>query len=149
MRLSSLVEGVTASGRGNIVSIKNSLAKDLARNLPSLGFREPEIRPAETVTDDAMIYVEAGNNNLMPNSQIIVITIEDDDRIRIQLPSGTSRTQGEHLADILDIDDFYVVGSLGEAIARLRNIKHKADLLGVQNGDQRSDLTVGNIGESE
>lgn len=146
MRLRQLSEGTTATELGDVLQLKNSLAQKLANALQSIGFRKPNIRPAESSIDDAIIYLEAGQNALTPESQVIMVTIEDDDRIRIQIPSGMGQVGKKNLADILGVEDFYVTGSLGEAIARLKNIKSKADKLISDQGLQGS-LSAGHIGE--
>ena len=130
-------EGDLTRERGDIINTKNRIATELAKVLPTIGFRTPDVRPAGSVVDDAVVYVEAGNNNLISKSQVIMITIEDTDRVRLQIPSG----QG-NLADLLNIDDFYVVGSVGEAIARLKHIVIKA-----KTKDQEVELNVGSIHE--
>jgi hypothetical protein len=143
-----LTEGVAASELGNIAILKNSLADKLVSALRALGFRKPSMKPAESPTDDAIVYIEAGQNALTPESQTIMVTIEDDDRVRIQIPSDISQTGKSSLAGILGIEDFFVTGSLGEAIARLKVIKSKADQL-IQNSNLRGSLSSGHIGESE
>jgi hypothetical protein len=148
MQLHLLSEGTAASELGDITKLKNSLAEQLAVALQHIGFREPDIRPAENPRDDAIVYVEAGKNALTPASQTIMITIEDDDRVRIQIPSDISRSGKKNLADILNIDDFFITGSVGEAIARLKDIKGKADQLMADQG-LRGSLSTGHIGESE
>lgn len=146
MRLQSLSEGTVSAELGDIAQLKNSLADQLAKVLLTIGFRKPNVRPAEGPTDDAIVYVEAGQNALTPKSQIIMVTIEDDDHIRIQIPSDISKSGNKNLADILDIDDFFITGSVGEAIARLKNIKSKADQIASKN-DLRGSLSAGHIGE--
>jgi hypothetical protein len=146
MRLRLLSEGTAATELGDITKLKNSLAEQLVIALKRIGFREPSMKPAENPTDDAMVYVEAGQNALTMESQTIMITIEDDDRVRIQIPSDISRTGKKNLADILGIDDFFVTGSVGEAIARLKDIKNKADQL-IKNNGLRGSLSAGHIGE--
>ena len=148
MRLKLLSEGTAASELGDITILKNSLADQLAKALSSIGFRKPNVRPAENPTDDAIVYIEAGQNALTPQSQIIMITIEDDDRVRIQIPSDISRSGKKNLADILGTDDFFVTGSVGEAIARMKDIKSKADQL-MSTGGLRGSMSSGHIGESE
>jgi hypothetical protein len=143
-----LTEGIAASELGNIAILKNSLADKLVSALRALGFRKPSMKPAESPTDDAIVYIEAGQNALTPESQTIMVTIEDDDRVRIQIPSDISQTGKNSLAGILGIEDFFVTGSLGEAIARLKDIKSKADQL-IQNSNLRGSLSAGHIGESE
>ena len=107
--------------------------------LPSLGLREPTITAAEKPGDAASVYVEAGKNQLTPDSQVIRITICNSENISIQIPSGGDGL----LADMLGVDGFYVVGSLGEAIARLKYIIAKANDF----SDGQADLTVGGIYE--
>jgi hypothetical protein len=146
MRLQQLSEGTIATELGDVLELRNSLAQKLAVALQSIGFRKPNIRPAESSTNDAIVYIEAGQNALTPESQTIMVTIEDDDRIRIQIPSGMGQIGKKNLADILGIDDFYITGSIGEAIARLKNIKSKADRLMSDKGLQDS-ISSGHIGE--
>jgi hypothetical protein len=148
MRLRLLSEGTAAAELGDITKLKNTLANQLASALRDIGFREPDVRPAENPRDDAIIYIEAGQNALTPDSQTIMITIEDDDRVRIQIPSDISRSGKRNLADILGIDDFFITGSVGEAIARLKDIKSKADQL-MSNHGLRGSISAGHIGESE
>jgi len=146
MKLRLLTEGIAASELGNVAMVKNSLADKLMSALRSLGFRKPSMKPAENPTDDAIVYIEAGQNALTPESQTIMVTIEDDDRVRIQVPSDINRTGKTSLAGILGIEDFFITGSLGEAIARLKDIKSKADQL-IQNSNLRGSLSSGHIGE--
>jgi len=148
MRLQLLSEGIAASELGNATAIKNSLADKLAKALRVLGFRRPNMKPAENPTDDSIVYIEAGQNALTPESQIIMVAIEDDDRIRIQIPSDITKTGKSSLAEILGIEDFFTVGSLGEVIARLKDIKRRADQQ-IQNSGLRGSLSSGHIGESE
>jgi hypothetical protein len=148
MRLQLLSEGIAASELGNVAMVKNSLADKLMVVLRDIGFRKPTMKPAEDPTDDSIVYIEAGQNALTPESQIIMITIEDDDRVRIQIPSDITQTGKPSLAGILGINDFFITASLGEAIARLKDIKNKADRL-IQNTNLRGSLSSGHIGESE
>ena len=146
MRLRLLSEGTAATELGDITKLKNTLAEQLVTALHKIGFRKPNMKPAESPTDDAIVYVEAGQNALTIESQIIMVTIEDDDRVRIQIPSDISRTGKKNLAEILQIDDFFITGSVGEAIARLKGIKAKADEF-IQHGGLRGSLSSGHIGE--
>ena len=146
MRLNLLTEGTAASDLGDITRLKNALAEQLLIALERIGFRKPNMKPAESPTDDAIVYIEAGQNALTAESQTIMVTIEDDDRVRIQIPSDISRSGKKNLADILGIDDFFITGSAGEAIARLKDIKSKADQL-IQNNGLRGSLSSGHIGE--
>jgi hypothetical protein len=148
MRLHLLSEGIVASELGDVTKLKNSLANQLMIALERLGFRKPNMKPAENPTDDAIVYIEAGQNALTRESQTIVVTIEDDDSVRIQIPSDISRSGKKNLAEILGIDDFFITGSVGEAIARLKAIKRKADHL-IQKSGLRGSLSSGHIGESE
>jgi hypothetical protein len=148
MKLRLLFEGTASSELGDIIILKNSLANKLATVLQHIGFRKPNIRPAENSRDDAIVYVEVGHNALTTTSQIIMVTIEDDDRIRIQIPSDINKSGKKNLAEILGIDDFFVVGSVNEAIARLKNIKNKADQV-IANKDLRGSFSTGRIGENE
>ena len=148
MRLNLLSEGTAASELGDITKLKNSLAEQLLVALERIGFRKPNMKPAEDPSDDAIVYIDAGQNALTIESQTIMVTIEDDDRVRIQIPSDISRSGKKNLADILGIDDFFVTGSVGEAIARLKDIKSKADKL-IQGKGLRGSLSAGHIGESE
>lgn len=146
MRLRLLSEGTAASELGDITKLKNSLADQLVIALQRLGFRKPSMKPAENPTDDAIVYIEAGQNALTIESQTIMVTIEDDDRVRIQVPSDISRSGKKNLADILGIEDFFITGSVGEAIARLKDIKSRADEL-IQSSGLRGSLSSGHIGE--
>ncbi|MCK9557755.1 MAG: hypothetical protein M0R50_06910 [Candidatus Cloacimonetes bacterium] len=148
MKLRLLSEGTAASELGDITRLKNSLAEQLMIALAKIGFRKPNMKPAENPTDDAIVYVEAGQNALTSESQTIMVTIEDDDRVRIQIPSDIDKTGKKNLASILNIDDFYTTSSTGEAIARLRSIKEKADRL-IQHKGLRGSVSSGHIGESE
>jgi hypothetical protein len=148
MRLTLLSEGTASSELGDVTALKNSLASKLAVALQRMGFRKPDTKLAESPTDDAIVYIEAGRNAIVPHSQIIMVTIEDDDRVRIQIPSDISRTGKKNLADALGIEDFFVTGSIGEAIARLKDIKNRADNLIRQQG-VRGSLSAGHIGESD
>jgi hypothetical protein len=147
MRLNLLSEGIVASELGDITKLKNVLADKLVIALEHLGFRKPNMKPAEDPTDDAIVYIEAGQNALTRESQTIMVTIEDDDNVRIQIPSDISRSGKKNLAEILKIDDFFTTGSVGEAIARLKAIKSKADRL-IQNNGLRGSLSAGHIGEN-
>jgi hypothetical protein len=148
MKLLLLSEGTAASEMGDITKLKNSLASQLVIALKHIGFRKPNMKPAEDPADDAIVYIEAGQNALTRDSQTIMITIEDDDRVRIQIPSDISGSGKKNLAGILGIDDFFITASVGEAIARLRNIKEKADQL-ISNKGLRGSVSAGHIGESE
>ena len=147
MQLRQLSEGTTAAELGDVLKLKNTLAERLSKALTEIGFRKPNVRPAESSTDDAIVYLEAGQNALTSASQVIMITIEDDDRIRIQIPSGMGQLGKKNLADILGVNDFYTTGSLAEAVARLKNIKSKADKIMSTQGLPGS-LSSGHIGES-
>ncbi len=109
MRLNLLSEGVVASELGDVTKLKNALANQLLIALEHLGFRKPNMKPAENPTDDAIVYIEAGQNALTRESQIIMVTIEDDDSVRIQIPSDISRSGKKNLAEILKIDDFFTL----------------------------------------
>ena len=131
MRLTLLTEGTFT------VATNNALARKLADAIPSLGFREPTLKPADSPEDDATIYIEAGQNELIQKSQVIKVTVRSDEMIDILIPSG----HPEQLADLIGSEGFYVVGSLGEAVARLRYVMDK--LKGISSGN----LTAGNINE--
>lgn len=148
MRLHVLSEGTAASELGDIAKFRNSLAQRILLALDDIGFRKPNLKPSEGPSDDVIIYIEAGKNAILSGSQIIMIAVEDDDRIRIQIPSDISGVGKKTLADILGIDDFYTVGSAGEAIARLKSIKNKIDALINKNG-LRGTISTGHIGESQ
>lgn len=147
MQLRLLSEGTASSELGDVTRLKNSLADQLVGVLERIGFRKPSMKPAEDPTDDAIVYIEAGQNALTPQSQIIMVTIEDDDRVRIQIPSDISQSGKKSLADILGIDDFFVTSSVGEAIARLKNIKKKADQI-MSRKELRGSISAGHIGEN-
>ena len=108
----------------------------MAAAIPSLGYREPTVK-TDSPDGDASIYIEAGQNELTPKSQVIKITVRSADMIDILVPSG----HPEQLAELAGVDGFYVVGSLGEAIARLRYIMDKSREIGGCN------LTAGSIHE--
>ncbi len=136
MKLSILVEGDVTAANASIVSIKNKLAQLLAAETTKMGYRDAKLSPAEQASDDAILYLEVGNNHLFTDSQVVMIRVIADDDLQIQLPDS--------LSSALQISDYQKVGAAAEAIAILKQIQSKIHKSLVDMG-HRPNANVGRI----
>jgi len=112
MKLTNILEGDVSAANDRIVSIKNDLIRGISTELESMGFDDTRIRPSETTSDDALLYIETGYG--IGESQIVMIRVSSDDNIQIQLPTS--------LASYLGVRDYYKEASASNALARLQLI---------------------------
>ena len=84
MRLLLFNEGQIAAAKGRIINIKNELAQELSDSIADMGYPEPNVEFAETATDDAIVYTEAGRNRVVEDSQIVMVRIITDKDYQVQ-----------------------------------------------------------------
>ena len=114
MRLATISEGEIPAAQDRIISVKSILADSLAAEISGLGFEEVRVEKPRTVSDDAIIYFEAGAGRLVHESQKVMVRIVSDDDLQINIPIG--------LADMLGVNDYYKESSAAEVMARLQKI---------------------------
>jgi len=106
MKLSNITEGVVSTSRGRIVDAKNDVAELLVTTIRRMGV-EPNVEYADSVSDDAIIYVDIGG-------QTVMVQIISDDDIQVQLP--------EPLARVLRVPDYVKLGDPSRVGRILRKI---------------------------
>ena len=134
-----LFEGEVSTARRRIVDVKNEVAKEILAQLRKIGLRRPKSEFAEEGSDDAIIYIEAGNNHLIPSTQTVMIRVVTDIDIQIQLP--------HQLAQLITMSDFFQAETVAETMSVIKRIASgiRAEITAKGYGPN---ITVGSIGEN-